>query len=81
MSLETVVLLAVGYLAILVVVLAMLAAAGRADRAAGRDPGAEKRHARADEASPAADAERRFRPRRAARELAHSGRRGPPSER
>ena len=81
MSIETVVLLAVGYLAILVVVLAMLKAAGRADRAAGRDAGAQERHAAADDAPPAAEPGRRFRARRAAQELVHSGRRGPPSER
>jgi hypothetical protein len=72
-----IVLLAAGYLGILVVVLAMLAAAGRADRAAGRDTGEEEQHAGADERPAAADAERRFRRRRAARELAQTGRRGP----
>jgi hypothetical protein len=38
-STETILLLAAGYLGILVVTMAMLAAAGRADRAAGRDTG------------------------------------------
>jgi hypothetical protein len=65
-SAETVALLAVGYLSILVVVLAMLAAAGRADRAA-------ERHA--DMARRAAGTRRRFRRRRASerQEVASDG--------
>lgn len=83
MSAQTAFLLAAGYLGILVVVLAILAAAGRADREADRlaREAEDELQGVAADARSRADADRRFGDRRTAREIAQAGGRTPPPNR